>query len=205
MKTLATFSLIVLLVSCNSSEKKNTETSSEKKETTELSKKEETPNKKDDVSLPQQGDYASLFNLERKDCSFITAADIAAALNLPENSIKDVSENGYCNYDITLNDNSNWSLSFQWHALSKNQITKEIKSYTDEDSPLTAQISKTQDTYLCIHPFNSWLFLYNNNYDGTIQISYCKVSCRKLDKEQKEIRKKLAITLGDYLLQKHQK
>jgi len=204
MKTLAAFSLIVLLVSCNSSEKKNTETSSDKKETTEASKKEASTHQKDGVSLPQQGDYGSLFNLQRRDCSFVTAADIATALNLPENSVKDVSGNGYCNYDITLNDNSNWSLSLQWHALSKNQITKEIKSYTDESSPLIAQISKTQDTYLCIHPFNSWLFLYNNNYDGTIQISYCKASCRKLDKEQKEIRKKLAITLGDYLLQKHQ-
>lgn len=204
MKTFATFSLIILLVSCNSSEKKNTETSSDKKETTETSKKAASTHQKDGVSLQQQGDYSTLFNLQRGDCSFVTAADMATALNLPENSIEDVSGNGYCNYDITLDDNSIWSLSLQWHSFSKNQITKEIKSYTDESSPLIAQISKTQDTYLCIHPFNSWLFLYNNHYDGAIQISYCKASCRKLDKEQKEIRKKLAITLGDYLLQKHQ-
>jgi len=205
MKTLTTFSLILLLFSCNSAEKKKTGDTSEKNEPTELLKNEETPIKKDDVSLPQQGNYATLFNLKRKDCSFITAADIATALQFPENSINDVSANGYCKYDITLDDNSNWSVSFQWHAFSKKEITKEIKSYTDEDTPLTAQISKTGDTYLCIHPFNSWLFLYNNNYEGTIQISYCPLSCKKLAKDQKETRKQLALTLGEYLLQKHQK
>ncbi len=206
MKTIAIFSLIVLLVSCNSSEKKNAEASSEKKETTETSKKEETPNQKDGVSLPQQGDYNSLFNLKKGDCSFITAADIATALSLSENTIKDVSGYGNCAYEIMLNDDSKWSLSLQWHPFSKNEITNEIKNYTDEGSPLTAQISKTKDTYLCIHPFNNWLMLYNNNYEGTIQISYCPVlECRKFDKDQKETRKQLALNLGDYLLQKHKK
>ena len=132
------------------------EVSLEKTGTIEPTKEEKSFAKTDDLSLPQQGDYSTLFNLKKGDCSFITVNDIATALSIPESSIKDNSKNGYCTYEITLEDNSKWSPAFQWHSFSKNEITKEVKNYTEEDSPLTAQISKTKDTYLCIHPFNKW-------------------------------------------------
>ena len=48
--------------------------------------------------------------------------------------------------------------------------------------------------------------LYNDNYNGAIQISFCPVmERRKLNKEQIETREQLALNLGDYLLQKHKK
>lgn len=206
MKSFATYCLLILLVSCNSSEKKKATVSSAEKETSEVSKNQKTTTQKDGISLPQHGDYSTLFNLQKGDCSFITKADIAAALNLPEDAIQFDSKYDRCNYEITLNDDSKWNISFQWHYFSRNDITKEIKNYTEEGSPLIALISKTKDTYLCIHPFNNWLMLYNNNYDGAIQISYCALmDCRKLSKDQKETRKQLAINVGDYLLQKHKK
>jgi len=203
MKLFTAYCLVILFVSCDSSEKKNKEVSSEIKETTEITKEEKSKTPIDDLSLPQNGDYSTLFNLEKDDCSFITATDIATALSLPENAIQGALKYGRCNYNITLNDDSKWTVSFQWHSFSKDQITREIKNYTDEGSPLIAIISETKDTYLCIHPFNKFLMLYNDNYKGTIQISYCQTECRKLSKEQKETRKQLAITLSNYLLQKH--
>jgi hypothetical protein len=206
MKLFFTYCLIILFVSCDSSEKKDPEDSSEKTESNATSKEEKSTVKGDGLSLEQHGDYSTLFNLEKGDCSFIGVNDISNALSLSEDAIQDISGYGSCNYEITLEDASKWTVSLQWHAFPKDQITKEIKSYTDEGSPLTALISKTKDTYLCIHPFNKFLMLYNNNYDGAIQISYCKITdCRKLSEEQKETRKQLAITLGDYLLQKHKK
>lgn len=205
MKLFIAYCLILLFVSCDSSENKNKEVSLEKKETTEITKEEKSKAPIDDLSLPQHGDYGTLFNLKKDDCSFITATNIAMALSLPENAIQGALTYGRCNYEITLNDASKWTVSFQWHSFSKDQITREIKNYTEEGSPLIAIISETKDTYLCIHPFNKFLMIYNDNYDGAIQISYCQTECRKLTKEQKETRKQLAITLSNYLLQKHQK
>lgn len=206
MKYIVAYCLIILFMSCDSSEKKNQEIVSEKTESNETAKEENKAVKGDPLSLQQNGDYSTLFNLSKGDCSFISANDISKALSLPEAAIQDVSGYGSCNYEITLDDASKWTVFMQWHAFPKDQITKEIKSYTEEGSPLMAQISETKDTYLCIHPFNKFLMLYNNNYDGAIQISYCTMTeCRKLSEVQKETRKQLAITLGDYVLQKHKK
>lgn len=162
-----------IIISCNKKSQQKSKSNIEEKLTPAQTKEKINTNS---IDLKQNGDYITLFKLENGNCSFINASDIAIAVNISENSIKDISANGRCNYEITLNDHSLWTLSLQWFPYSKNEITKEIKNYTEEDSPLKAQISNTGDTYLCIHPFNSFLMIFNNNYDGTIQIKYCPVS-----------------------------
>jgi hypothetical protein len=204
MKIILTTFFCLLLFSCNNKGDKNPIDSASpngEKRTSSSSKTE--VDTKDGLSLPQHGDYSTLFNLQKGDCSFITEADIATALSVPEDAIQFDSKYDRCNYEITLDDASKWTVSLQWHAFSKDQITREIKNYTEEGSPLIALISETKDTYLGIHPFNKFLMVLNNNYDGTIQISYCQTACRKLSKEEKEVRKQLAITLSNYLLKKH--
>ncbi len=205
MKNIFAYCIVVLFVACDSSQKKSVDTTSEKKESKEITTEAKSNDSKDDISLSQHGDYSTLFKLQKGDCSFVNAKDIATALDLPEGNIDEVIKYNRCSYEITLADNSKWIVSLQWHPFSKDDITREIENYKEEGSPLTAILSDTKDTYLCIHPFNRFLMIFNNNYDGTIQIQYCETECKKLSKEQQEARKQLAITLSNYLLQKHKK
>jgi hypothetical protein len=202
MKKLLLIIIPFIVVSCNEKEGKKTLSNTEEKTIV----KTEEKNRAGNLDLKQNGDYSSLFSLEQGDCSFINASDIAAALSISESSITNVSANGRCSFNITLSDNSNWPLNLRWESFPRDRTLSEIKNYTEEGSPLLSQISKTEDTYLCIHPFNSFLMMFNNNYDGAIQINYCPVAdYRKLTKEQIEKRKELTITLANYLLQKHKK
>jgi len=205
MKHIFIYCIVVLFVACDSSQKKSEDIPSEKKESKEISTEAKSNTNKDDISLSQHGDYSTLFKLQKGNCSFVNANDIATALDLPENNVKEVVTHNRCSYEMTLADDSKWIVSFQWHAFSKEDITREIENYKKDGSPLTAIISDIKDTYLCIHPFNKFLMIFNTNYDGTIQIQYCQTECKKLSKEQQEARKQLAITLSNYLLQKHKK
>lgn len=206
MKTIKTLLILFLfsipcLLSCNDKEKKASDPNVE--ESAASNKEKQSSNT---IELKQHGDYSSLLNAGRRNCSYITANDIAAALDIDIGAIEDTSSSGFCNFKITLPDQSLWTLSTTWFSMSKEHILQEIKSFYNEDNPLNAQVSATGDTHLCIHPFNNWLILYNPNYEGAVQLNYCSViECRDLDSNQKEQRKEMAISLANYLLKKHQK
>lgn len=199
MKTIIQLLLsLCLLTSCTNSEKKVQEQVQETNEEQSTSK---------DNLLKQNYDYTSLFSREIENCDVISPSLIAKSLDIPTQNVeKEETLVDNCWYQITLNDGTTSRYTMRVVKMPKHIIASEIKNYVAKKGGLSATISDTKDTYLCIHPYNAWLFIYNPNYESTIQIGYGNmIALKGLSKEQKEVRKTNALKLANTILNHHKK
>lgn len=207
MKSFSTFCLLLLLVSCNSSEKKSSEVSST--EIFEDLKKQETTAPKDGTSLSQNGDYNNLFNRERNNCDFITSENLAKAIDVPESNTKE--DNNSCNYLLIEENGHKTRFKFIIEDWGNEKILKEIKASINnaenfgKDSKLSQfKISETGDTYLSMHQ-NRMVRILNETQDKVIILLYSvENTAEETDIKEMNARKDIArersYTIANYLL-----
>jgi hypothetical protein len=152
--------------------------------------------------LKQHGDYSSLFN--SPDCKVITVEELSAALGV---AFTEMDPKTFCSFKAQFPNNKTWHLSIVRNAMSKNDIQREIQSFTsDETGQLAMQTSETGDTYLCNQHSHGYLSMYNPNYDGSVAIRYGRVGgSRAFTKEERQEHQAMALKLANVLLKKHQK
>ncbi|MGB5169958.1 hypothetical protein [Eudoraea sp.] len=202
-KLVSTILLIVLFISCGETKEKKTN------QNTSQDKTEEST---EDLS---SADYNSL--LINYECD-MTVTEVAGVLNLSETAVvlADYQSPGKCSFAIEgfgknpLGDDTVviWFLE----ELGKAQVSKEIKSYLDEQAnneevlSMDIELSETGDSYIVKRPANGQVVIMNGNYDHWLVLSYSpKHSYKSRTTEQHAELGAKMVDLANYLLKKHKK
>lgn len=204
---------LILVLSCNSSEKKNTITSTEEKDTKKALKTEEKPSQKDGISLKQNGDYSSL--LKNYNCD-MTTAEVAKVLNIPETdvSIPEFTQAGNCSFEIKgFGKNALGGTILTWGATpfskadSKNEIQSALKDKKNNENifGMDIELSETGDCYIRILPHVGRVLIYNENYDHAFYFSYSNRGIYKRTEAEHAALTEKTVALANYLLKKHKK
>lgn len=193
-----------LLLSCGETKKNETQ-----KETKQVSKKETT-----NEALPS-GDYSSL--LVSYECD-MDAAEVAKVLNIPETdvSLAKYQRPGGCSFNVKgfgqngLGDDT--PIIWYLEELGKAQVTKEIKSYLDNQANneevlgMGIDLAETGDSYIVKRPMNGQAVIMNANYDHWLVLSYSpKHLYKSRTQEQHDALGAKMVDLANYLLKKHRK
>ncbi|MEZ4858308.1 MAG: hypothetical protein R2781_05815 [Flavobacteriaceae bacterium] len=198
MKNLMFISTLLLLISCNNGKEEKI---------MDAASNSSTPNEVENSTkniINQENDYSKLYLRDNNDCTIIEPSEIASVLGIQESQVIKEPIEGTCRYTITLPDGTSSSLGIGFTKMPNAEVKREIANYQSKSGGLEHYISDTGDTDLCIHPYNSWLFLYNANYDNTIKLSYgSKIALRGMTKEQKEVRKTNALKIANYIEKKY--
>lgn len=197
MKTASTILVFLLLIGCNSSEKKD------KIETpVKTAKPSAKTEKKAEIDLPQNSNYTALFNNE--ECSsIITAAQIEKATGM---SVTPKMDKQFCRYELPIAGKKPTSYMIDQFAMSKNQVQKEIESYIKNKPFLHAQVSETGDSYVCMQASHGRVIIYNSNYENGIIVSYGSRPTRSMfTKEEQETQNQVALTIANAILKNNQK
>lgn len=211
MKTTITITLIVavLLIGCKEETKENTNNVAT---TSEILIPEKKAKNEHNGTLPQNGDYTSLFNRAPKDCSFISAEALAKAMNVSVSKI--TAENKGCTYVVQEENGEETRLHFKIESWGNKTVMQEIKTAKKnaenfgEDSILSQyRISETGDTYLSMHQ-SRMIRILNEVNDNVIILLYTpkidpaesNVAILKKIKSDATIK---AYTIANYLLNNH--
>lgn len=197
MKNLFLISLLLLCMACNNNKQDKV---------IDTASSSTTPNESLDATkerVPQENDYSKLYLRENNDCTIIEPSEIASVLGIQESQVVKEPIEGTCRYTITLNDGTSSSFGIGFNKMPNAEVKREIENYKSKTGGLEHYVSDTGDTDLCIHPYQSWLFMYNSQYDNTIKLSYgSKIALRGMTKEQKEVRKTNALKIANYIEKK---
>ncbi len=167
-----------------------------------------------DKILKQNGDYTELFNKNPKNCDFITAADLAASINVPSESV--TVGNVACAYDVKEENGNQTRFHFSLEPWGNKMILEEIRSAKEnaetfgKDSRLSQyRISETADTYLSMHQNRMIRILNEKNNTAIVVIYEAKIEPKEKDVEKinrlKDLSLEQAYKISNYLLNKYQK
>ncbi len=213
MKILATTLICTFLLSCNNKEGKKA-IDIESKNDPKIAQQEEEKSTDTDKILKQNGDYSQLFNKNPKNCDFITAADLAASINVPTESV--TVGNVACAYDVKEENGNQTRFYFSIEPWGNKMILEEIRSAKEnaetfgKDSRLSQyRISETADTYLSMHQ-NRMIRILNEKNDTAIVLFYqAKIDPKEKDVEKinrlKDESRDRAYKISNFLLNKYQK
>lgn len=209
MKSILTIFFCLLLFSCNNkgdTDKNAAAASTEEIPFTSSTEKEVASNK---GTLDQRGDYTKLFDREPNNCDFITAENLATALEVPITLINE----GYtsCIYNLTEANGTKTIFKFSIEAWSNKTILKEIKQAKEnaenfgKDSKLSQyRLSQTGDTYLSMHQ-NRMIRILNEKSTNAIIIFYTidtssiRTGTGNIS-EEKDIARERSYAIANYLL-----
>ncbi len=213
MKILSTLFFCLLFISCNNTgDKKANAPASSVDTPTKPSSNKEAGVKRN--MLKQNGDYTSLFNRKRGDCSFITAERLAKVLHVPATAIK-ITVDG-CTYNLTEDNGHKTRFYFTVDDWKNKGILKEIQGAKEnaetfgEGSRLSQyKISETGDTYLSMHQ-DRMVRILNEKAENAIvvfytpEISYTEEDIDKI-KNLKDTARERAYAIANYILNSHKK
>lgn len=215
MKLQLSIPLLLLMISCNSTTEKKQEnqTSNQPKEDIGSSPKTNT-----DSSLKQNADYTILFMRNEKDCDLMTQSEMATLLKVDESNINPRNiGNGYCWFDMNLNDGSKTTLGLHPLVWDKKSITQHINSLKEMETDFgkgnqqgIVLMSDSNDTYFGIRGARGELYMLNPNYDNGILIQFgsaVEAATKNITytEEQKKERFDNAVAVANFLLKKYKK
>ncbi len=165
----------------------------------------------DGIDLKQNGDYSALFNATQENCPLMTPEELEQALSLAAGSVE--TEGFACSSSITQPDGSKGRLVINTGTLaSLEDVKNEISNYLKDNSGLlSAQISESGDTYLCIHKARGSLFIFNPKLERYVNIGYGSRAAAIVNKKKgietapETTMREQAIIIANKLLEKYKK
>ncbi len=202
-----TFLIMAILIFTGCGESKKTE-NTEQEPVEEVAVTTPT---QDGIDLKQNGDYSALFNATQENCPLMTPAELEAALSLASGSVE--TEGFACSSSITQADGSKGRLVINTGKLTSLQDVKnEISNYLKDNSGLlSAQISESGDTYLCIQKARGSLFMFNPTNERYVSIGYGSRAAAIVNKKKgiettpEATMRDQAIIIANKLLEKYKK
>lgn len=200
MKKLSLLLTMLILFSCNTKPKKD---SNLDKTTSEVTNVE--TNTIEEQNSQQDGNYEELYSL-KEDCK-ITIEELATLYGITSSELNSRIElQRDCRYLIKLKDGTETIFYVKNINRPKDVVQSEInralKNSFEKDF---IQKTNTGGHYIYKHPNQGWLLLSNPAYDNAIKIQYRAMLTPGLDQTQKEYREQKGYQVADYLIAKYEK